>query len=225
MGIFDLFSKRQKRLRGEVPDVYSYDEIPKPLRVQIVHILREILGNEREYEAYDPMREKYLHTQVREVYGIINKILCREYGVFSLVEHSNNSISDVFQFLLEEQDSEKVLDVIELSFRFIDMNVRDGAFRRYSNPSKTADSAINELNARFKQHGIGFEFKDRMIIRVDSEFVHAEAVRPALRLLSGELFKAANTEFLTTHEHYRHARHKDALTWALKSLESAMKAI
>ena len=43
MGIFDLFSKRQKRLRGEAPDVYTYDEIPEPLRVQIVHIFRDIL--------------------------------------------------------------------------------------------------------------------------------------------------------------------------------------
>ena len=105
MSIFHLFSKRQKRLRGEVPDVYTYDEIPKPLRVQIVHILREILGNEQQYN-------------------------CREYGVFSLPEHSDTAISDVFQFLLEEQNCERVMDVIELSFRVIDMYVRDGTFRR-----------------------------------------------------------------------------------------------
>lgn len=38
MGMFDLFSKRQKRLRGEVPDVFVYDKVPPGLRVQIVHI-------------------------------------------------------------------------------------------------------------------------------------------------------------------------------------------
>ena len=38
VGVFDIFSKRQKKLRGEVPDVYTYDSIPEPLRVQIIHI-------------------------------------------------------------------------------------------------------------------------------------------------------------------------------------------
>ncbi|WP_342350077.1 hypothetical protein, partial [uncultured Nitrospira sp.] len=27
MGIFELFSKRQKKIRGEIPDVYVYEEI------------------------------------------------------------------------------------------------------------------------------------------------------------------------------------------------------
>lgn len=38
MKIYELFSKRQKRLRGEVPDVYQYETIPPELRVQVVHI-------------------------------------------------------------------------------------------------------------------------------------------------------------------------------------------
>jgi hypothetical protein len=46
MGIIDLFSKRQKKLRGEVPDVYTYDRILQPLRVQVIHIWRETLGDE-----------------------------------------------------------------------------------------------------------------------------------------------------------------------------------
>ena len=48
MAIFDLFSKRQKKLRGEAPDVYSYDEIPNALRVQIVHIWQDVLGNNQD---------------------------------------------------------------------------------------------------------------------------------------------------------------------------------
>ena len=32
MAIFDLFSKRQKALRGDVPDVYTYDDLPNSLR-------------------------------------------------------------------------------------------------------------------------------------------------------------------------------------------------
>lgn len=44
MSVFEIFSKRQKRERGEVPDVYQYEDIPQPLRVQVVHILRDALG-------------------------------------------------------------------------------------------------------------------------------------------------------------------------------------
>ena len=31
MSISNIFSKRQKKLRGEVPDVYTYDKIPEPV--------------------------------------------------------------------------------------------------------------------------------------------------------------------------------------------------
>lgn len=75
MPVFDLFSKRQKKLRGEVPDVYSYDYIPEPLRVQIVHILRDALGNKSEYQSID---------HVQQAYSAIVHVLCREYGVFHL---------------------------------------------------------------------------------------------------------------------------------------------
>jgi hypothetical protein len=33
MALLKIFSKRQKRLRGEVPDVYVYDVIPEHFRV------------------------------------------------------------------------------------------------------------------------------------------------------------------------------------------------
>src|SRR3972149_1808111 len=76
MAIFDLYSKRQKRLRGEVPDVYTYDDIPKPVRVQIVHIWKDSLGDEDEYYRYD---------EVKQSYKFIVETLRREYGVFKLV--------------------------------------------------------------------------------------------------------------------------------------------
>lgn len=225
MGIVDLFSKRQRRLRGEVPDVYVYDEIPQPLRVQIVHILRETLGSEEEYKVHP--YGNYEYPKVRQAYNIINKILCREYGVFSLVEYPSREcvIDDIFTFFLNEKDCEKALDVIELSFRLIDRVARERDYKGVNNAAEKADDAINELNKRFKEHGIGFEFKNGDIIRIDSELIHAEAVKPALELLSGKLYKAANDEFMQAHEHYRHRRYKDCLTWAQKSLESTMKAI
>ncbi|MDP1861483.1 MAG: hypothetical protein Q8K82_22640, partial [Gemmatimonadaceae bacterium] len=62
MSIFDLFSKRQKRLRGEAPDVYTYDRLPEPLRAQIVHIWHDTLGGHDNYAE---------HVEVRQVYEFI----------------------------------------------------------------------------------------------------------------------------------------------------------
>ena len=225
MGIFDLYSKRQKRLRGDVPDVYEYDEIPDTLRVQIVHIVQENIGTIHMYNAKLYDRSRY--PSVREVYNSINKILCREYGVFELVEKPSRLgiAEDLFQYFLNLQDHEKVLDVIELLYTFIDGISRNYDYLQIHNADDRANAAINEINNRFKEHGIGYEYKSGEIIRVDSEFIHAEVVKPALALLAGKIYENANKEFLQAHEHYRHRHYKDSLTWALKAVESTMKAI
>ncbi len=77
MALLDIFSKRQSKLRGEVPDVYQYDLIPEKLRVQFVHILRDLLHRNRS--------EDYYHKPgVQEAYEIVVESLCREYGLFRL---------------------------------------------------------------------------------------------------------------------------------------------
>lgn len=56
MGIFKTFSKRQKELKGETKDVFTYNEIPDALRVQICHIWRDCMGVEmRDYMGTNPI--------------------------------------------------------------------------------------------------------------------------------------------------------------------------
>jgi hypothetical protein len=96
---------------------------------------------------------------------------------------------------------------------------------RRSKYSGSADDAIDELNDRFKEHGIGFQFVEGEILRVDSELIHSEAVKPALRLLNEKNYHGAQQEFLSAYEHYRHGKNKEAINDCLKSFESTMKAI
>lgn len=217
MAIFDLFSKRQKKLRGEIPDVYVYDEIPQTLRVQIVHIWLDTLGKNL-YEG-----------QAHQAYEFIVETLCREYGVFRLPgskDYGNrNYINELSNFLLQEQDTEKVLDAIELSFRIIDNFTRSWNYLHRNNASEAADLAIEELNGRFKEHGIGYQYVQGEIIRIDSELIHSEVVKPALALLHNKEFSGAQQEYLSAYEHYRHGKHKEALNDCLKSFESTMKII
>ncbi len=221
MAIFDIFSKRQKRLRGDIPDVYTYGVLPQPLKVQIVHVLTDALGNENEY--YSNRRD------VKSTYKFIVTTLCREYGAFRLSSAKDYGdreyLSELINYLLLESDIEKCIDVVELSFKVIDRLTRKYEYLHRSNASECADNAISELNNRFKEHGIGFQFVEEEIIRVDSELLHVEAVKPALKLLNEKNYKGAQEEFLSAYEHYRHGKHKESLNDCLKSFESTMKAI
>ena len=221
MPIIDLFSKRQKRLRGEVPDVYVYNALPEPLRVQIVHIWMDVLGNQEQAQ---------FHRRVGETYEFIVKSLCREYGVFVLPgaqQHygSRIPIEDLIDFFMNERDVERSIDTIQLSFQAINIFTRKIDYLGLRNPSEKADNAIEELNYRFKEHGIGYQFTNGKIIRTDSELIHSDVVKPALLLLNQMHYAGAQEEFLKAHEHYRKRNAKEALSECLKAFESVMKAI
>ena len=225
MPIFDIFSKRQKKLRGEVPDVYVYDNLPNPLRVQIVHIWWGTLGNQEQYKEYGDHGDK-----VRHIYSRLVETLCHEYGAFQLSKSETYSedrdfFIELANFFLKEEDVEKALDAVELSFRVIDSYIRSNDYlSRYDAP-KIADDAIEELNNRFREHGVGYQFANGQIIRIDSEFTHDEIVKPALKLLNQRQYAGAQQEFLKAHEHYRKGNAKEALSECLKAFESTMKTI
>lgn len=198
-----------------MPDVYTYDKLPQQLRVQIVHIVQEAFGVDH-----------YGSDHAEKAYEFVKQTLCREYGLFELIEHPKNDVHSIFNFFLQEESIERALDVVELCFKVINGFIRDNHNYQYSTNRKIEpDDAIVELNQRFKEHGFGYQFESNELIRVDSEFLHSEAVKPTLVVLRGNDFKGANEEFLLAHEHYRHGRHKECLVDSLKAFESTMKAI
>ncbi|EPM5582791.1 STM4504/CBY_0614 family protein [Vibrio vulnificus] len=221
MAIFELFSKRQKKLRGDVPDVYVYDEIPQPLKVQIVNIWEDTLGNSENYYSY--------REDVKGTYKFLVETICREYGLFKLPTAEKYGdrmyFSELANFLLQSKSIDENLDVIELTFKAIDRLTRNYNYLGRHEFDKAADDGIKELNIRFKEHGIGYQFVEGEIIRVDSELIHVEAVKPALRLLNQKNYHGAQEEFLSAYEHYRHGNFKESLNDCLKSFESTMKAI
>lgn len=217
MPIFDLFSKRQKRLRGEVPEIFTYDEIPNSLRVKIVHIIKDVVGE----DVYGD------NKKINATYEFIQKTLCREYGLFKLTDGYNDSNEvQVLNFFLQTDDNERALDIIELTFKFADKIIRnDREYNYYAKPKLNPDDAINELNDRLKEEGIGYSFNGGEIIRVDSTYTHSEITKPTISLLWNRKFQGANEEYLKAHEHYRHGRNKECLTECLKALESTIKSI
>ncbi|MBX5084697.1 hypothetical protein HJB56_18305 [Rhizobium lentis] len=220
MPVTDLYSKRQKRLSGAEPDIYQYANIPDKLKVQIVHILSRALGEKAESSSSK--------SEVGKAYRIIVKTIREERGVFVLPptrRDYDEPYQELVDYFLEERDVDKCLDVIELSFGLIHRHTRYPGYRGRSDYNQRADNAIADLNTRFKENAVGYQFVDGEIIRVDSELLHVEAVRPALRLLNTKAYAGPQEEFLSAHEHYREGKNKEALNDCLKAFESTMKAI
>lgn len=164
-----------------------------------------------------------------QAFDTIERLLSREYGFFRLPD-GQNPLGDgpddrVINFLLREQDYERVLDVVEVSFRLLQAYLRSSSEWQYRVPKDTFDRAIAELNARFREHGIGYQYESGEIIRVDSQLIHSEVVKPALALLTAREYAGANAEFLKAFEHYRKGDTKECLNECLKAFESTMKAI
>lgn len=221
MAVYDLYSKRQQRLRGEVTDVYVYDTFTSALRMQISYMVKDLLGEEMQFHTYD---------LPKQAYSDIVKILRKEYGRHKLFSGPGSSsydteFTDLHNFLLNEQNVELCLDAIELCYLVGDTLARKPSYVRRQDAEHHVDDCLRELNIRFKEAGRGYELIDGKIIRIDSQLLHSEIVKPAIGFLNAEGFEGARDEFLGAYEHYRHGNHKEALVDALKAFESTLKVI
>ena len=222
MPVFDLFSRRKKQREGtENWDPYKYDDLPGTFRVQVVHILNATIGR------YYIDNYGVNPSPANKTWELIHKIMLKELGRLQLNDSGGNPRQACLNFILTEDDTDHILDIIELSFGVIDTLVRklNPLERRAASIEQDADDAIAELNERFNQHRIGFRYENNHIVQVDSEYIHSEVVKPALTLLHTEGFDGAFDEFVKAHEHYRKGRTKEAIVEALKAFESTMKSL
>lgn len=216
MAIFDAFFKRQRRARGEMPDVFVYDELPERLRAQIVFVLQDVFGSDRS--------QGYFAGNTDAAYHEIQARMCREIGRPLVRAHVKPEMA-VIHFITEHEDVEEVLSLVEIALQLASERHRDGEFMYTAGVKAFVPDAVNELNARFLENGVGYQIEDLRFVRQDSEFAHQEVMRPALSLLREKGFAGANDEFLKAHRAYRENRPKDVLTECGRALESALKTI
>lgn len=231
MSILDSYSRRKRqRANSGKADVYRYDEIAAPLRIQIIDLWRWATG---------PVTTDYglgtgLHRNDHswDLWQEIYEALRHEKGVLRLAPGDDPFARCAYFFLSPQTGIDDLLDVLELVFRCI-ANRGDLQYwvRQEREISMTATEAIHELNFRLREAGVGYQFESGGIIRVSSQYTHAEVVRPALTLLPDPRFKGPHEEFLHAHDRYRAARSadvntlEDSIAWALKAYESTMKVI
>lgn len=213
-----LYSDRLKdAAKAGQPDVYQYDSFPAKLRVQIRRIVRQAFGPDYIYDDGEEVQNDAGHA--------VREILCQEMGKDTLTGQSY-SMPDLLVFI-EHGPNEGFLDSVDLVGRILHNYVRDHQqdyTYRWGTDLK-AGAAIEEINFRFRDAGVGFQIENGSLIRLDSQFMHAETVKPALSLLNQSGFEGPQAEFLAAHEHYRAGRHKEAITEAAKAFESLMKAV
>jgi len=214
MESYKLFSKRNKVTEY---DVFQYDLLPDKLRNQIYYIWKDALDIE---VALSLPSSSYPGV----IFEKIHDTLCREHGFDKLVKTSSYlSYARMCIHFLRKSDvysNEILLDLIELSMREIDTLQKN-----YRSAKMSKDEAVKELNLRFRENGIGYEFSNDILIRKDSEILHEEVTKPALYLLQEDSFEGALEEFLKAHDHYRKGDYKDSILNAGKAFESTMKTI
>lgn len=205
MAIEDLYSTRNK----PIPDVFNYTELPLKLKNQIVHIWSRFF-NKLNDDDKDKLWE-IMENKIAEAHGettLLEGGLMR-YRESYKVEH----------YLVNNEDIEKCLDVIEIVFRMIK---RAGAHFHLNSISNECEI---DLNKRFLENGVGFQFIQENIIKIDNNLLHEEVIKPVLHLLTDKAFENANEEYLNAHAHFRHNRNKDCLNDCLKAFETTMKII
>ncbi|AWV35167.1 STM4504/CBY_0614 family protein [Paenibacillus odorifer] len=214
---YEIYTKRQKRLLDQPVDPLQYTEMPKTFRIQVLHIWTSAIGA---FNTYVDSPQYLLWEQVQN-------ILSRELGLFHLGDNRDNGPqSNCKEFLLRESP-ENVLNIIDVSFNLLNIK-----YRKLNSTDlddyiiiQSPDSAISELNKRFREHNLGYQFENGHIIRVDSLMIHENITKPSLTLLHNNEFKGAEEEFLKAYEHFRHGRNKESIAEALKAFESTIKTI
>jgi hypothetical protein len=210
MATFNTFSKRQK---GR-PASFTYDALPDPLRLQVRLVLMDAMG------------------MWPEGWALVEGIMEREHPLptFHPDGGSRHQRPDPYTVqCVVSGDFDEAIDGIETGLRALNVVVRrqPSHHAQIYGVKQTVDDAIVEVNARFIEHGVGYQFspEENQIVRLDSELLHAEAVEPAMRLLSAPGFEGPADEFRQAHAYHRAGNGKDAISWSVKALESTLKAI
>jgi hypothetical protein len=224
MPIFETFAQRQRQQsRGDEPEVYTYDRVPDHLRHQICLALAEGIGRYHRLTG-DPFQSPPPHAN--DMWEQIDRICRKELHSYLDYTKEQNLAQRFLAYVFKIGDIDDFLSAVEIGCVALSVtsDQYDHQLVERGAQQKAADS-IDEINARFEQHAVGYQFENRHVIRVDSKLTHAEIIKPALMLLTAPMFAKANDDFMTAHRHYRAGEFKDCVTASHRAFESMLKAI
>jgi AbiJ N-terminal domain 4 len=222
MPVFETYAARvAAAAKAGAPDVYTYDRLSRLLRMQLRKIFTECIGP-------GDLNINLPNRNANQIWDTIAVIMDREIDSFSLVTTGNYGYARCIDYLERSQDIGGVLSLIEFCARYMENYavLPDGPRTLYNHGATVRpEEGLAELNERFLRAGVGYQFENGQIIRIDSQYVHAEVVKEALRLLCEPGFQDANDEFMKAHRHLREGSLRDCNTAALRATENVLKVI
>jgi hypothetical protein len=207
----------QRERFTENPEIFTYDNLSQEFRYKVAYVfedLYEFLKSKMSY-GNDEVPERLWKRQIVRALGIPNP---------------PNSIT-------------VYLVTVGVPEFFIGVEVLlEAAFGSVAGTDVWKDECHSRIGEAFHQinkvmlyYALGYEIVvpegDRedepifQVIRKDTQFTHAEMVKPALRLLGGEEFRHAEEQFRDAHREFQQGHYADSITDAAASVESVLKVV
>ena len=206
----ELFSRRYRDKSGD-PEVYIYNNFSQEFRNQCFHIVRDFINE----------MQKTTSVNVAE---FICKKFAREKGLKYIEGYRYINDLDAISKYFDRSSNEDFFDFVDFIFtNCVGTKELIDAYWHFGDDPFVR--AADELNLRFKQHSLGYEFTNGEIIPKTNEVIHQQIIKPALKILTDERFRGAEEEYLLAFEHFKTGNNKDAILNAGKAFESTIKTI
>jgi hypothetical protein len=213
---FDTYSKRNSIRSNEL----VYDLISRKLKNQIYHI----------WELF--FRGSNIHKNIsQDAWKEIFDMICSEEGVKNLYysEHfaKLEPQTQVDKYFEELEDTNKILDVVEIIFFIMEVaeDLHLKSYGYYREITYDFKSCIEDLNERFLENNVGYQYLGNKIVKASNHLLHEEVTKRAISFLKEDGFENANEEFIRAQEHFRHDRFIECLNESLKAFESVLKIL
>ena len=219
--IFEPFFFRKRRTGKAVPDLYKYNVAPEFLRRQICSAFDDGIGT---YIVKTFLIDRYA-PNANSIWLEIDRSCRKELVSYVQYEFDANLADRFFNYVINEKDIDQFLSAVEIGCMQLSMLSHPHEQPQCRAAKQEGKDSIDEINQRFQQHGVGYQFENGRIIRVDSKLAHAEIIKPALSILSDPIFSNANKNFMTAHRHYRDGIYSSCIVEANRAFESMLKTI
>lgn len=203
-----LYEFEQRMGFREKNDVFQYEEVTEKFRKQFFVIISHCVNEQiKENDEYWGFIEKKLMVEFAEVnfYGDI-------YG------------SSILKYLIERSDSEALYIIEEMLITL----EKVGKYFKDKSKGEFVEAIAQcflQVNKKFLENGLGYEYQSNQLIRIDNKFIHKEVITNAITLLHEEEFESASNEYLKAFDEYKNGERENALVFARRAFESTMKII
>ena len=211
-----------------VPISSENKSIPVGLKNQVILIIKDTCNSFNSFsnEYYGiPYSEILCQKIVDLMLKVIKELKLTGYNNFSYQSELTDFLKECYDFHFFMSATEyfcvhlsEILNSHPVDFEPV---VDESKYKNYIN------KVIFEINFRFKENGIGYEYNldSQQFIPVDSELINQNAIKPAIESLTEPRFTTALEELKGAYKNLQNNDPGSAIVCANNSFESTMKVI